>query len=126
MDTRTFALNGTVIFGIALMALTRVFGLSIDGLPVGCGVMMLAASCGCLQLAGDFSGLRRNCFSGLGIFGLVSTPLVVSALTLTEPYVLNSAMVTTLMFAAAIAALSYVFFLFAGSHFKQIKTPSCG
>lgn len=87
----------TTLTGIALMAFSRWLGFSLDVFAVGLTMLLLSSSAGCLTSSDTISGFRRFVLFSIGVIGLVSIPLILSAISLPEPYIFNSQLVSMLI-----------------------------
>ena len=60
MNVKTLPANATMFTGIGLMALARVFGMNPEFFAIGCGMMLLSASVGCLRQSTLVTGIAKS------------------------------------------------------------------
>ena len=106
MNVKTLPANATIFTGIGLMALARVFGMNPEFFAIGCGMMLLSASVGCLHQSTLVTGLRSHSIFSLGVFGLIALPLVVAAVTMPTGATVNSTLIGMLLASAASTVIS--------------------
>ena len=122
MNRTTFSLNATVFTGIALMAFARVFCLP-EIFAVGCGVMLLSASSGCLYQSKMVEGLRHHFIFGLGAFGMMSLPLVISATLIPGDFSVSLTLVGTLVASSVLVIASLSFWSLVANMYYA-RTPA--
>jgi len=80
MDAKTLSFHGAIFTGIGIMAFASFFGAMPLLFAFGCGLMLITASIGCLHQSKHVTGIRRHTIFSIGVFGLISLPLVITAL----------------------------------------------
>lgn len=109
MDRKTFPFNATIFTGLGIMALSRLVGFSSEMFAVGCGMMLLSASVACLSQSKLANGFRSHVIFSLGVFGLISLPLVIAAISVECNYAINATLIGILFTSAIAAATSMTF-----------------